>query len=118
MKASQTHRRIAFDTAGYIAEYAAAAVKKRIPGSEKLTDAQREQLLTLLAEFGQLNKTDHTYTGSVRAGLAKPLSVTQMAEKVDPLRLTDLLQGEFWDGPSANWPPAGCGPSASTWTPP
>ncbi|QXJ23589.1 FAD-dependent oxidoreductase [Actinomadura graeca] len=95
-KASKTHRRIAFDTAGYVAAYAAAAVKKGIPG-DTLTDAQREKLLTLLVEFGQLDKTDHTYTGSVRAGLAKPLSVTQMAEKIDPLRLTDLLQSEFWN---------------------
>ncbi|TDD72819.1 flavin monoamine oxidase family protein [Actinomadura rubrisoli] len=96
-KSSRTNRRITHDTRGYIAEYAAAAVKKGIPGSETLTDAQREKLLVLLSEFGQLDKTNHTYTGCTRAGRAKPLSVTQMAEKIDPLRLTDLLESEFWN---------------------
>ncbi len=96
-KAAKTYRQVAFDTRGYVAEYAAAAVKKGLLDSDRLTDSQREKLLTLLIEFGQLDKTDHSFHGSTRSGLAKPLSVSQAAEGPDPLRLADLLDSEFWN---------------------
>ncbi|MFI0480967.1 flavin monoamine oxidase family protein [Actinomadura sp. 9N215] len=91
------HRRIANDTRGYVAQYAAAAVKKGLPDDGGLSGAQRDLLLALLDEFGDLDETDHAYTGSLRSGLAKPLGMTQQPEKLDPLALSDLLASRFWE---------------------
>ncbi|UGQ15061.1 FAD-dependent oxidoreductase [Yinghuangia sp. ASG 101] len=93
--APQPNRRIANDTRGYVAELLAQAVLK---GSfdDGLSPAQREQLVSLLVEFGALDGTDNSYLGSTRSGLAKVPTVAQAEEPVEPLLLRDLLAGEFW----------------------
>ena len=95
-RAPMPRNRITNDVRGYVAEYAAAAVRKGLLDGE-LSGAQRDRLLGLLDEFGDLDETDHVYRGSLRSGLAKPLSVTQQPEPIDPLALADLLESEFWD---------------------
>ncbi|TDB84127.1 FAD-dependent oxidoreductase [Actinomadura sp. KC216] len=99
-RAAVPHGRITNDLQGYVAELAAAAVKKGLldgGGASGLSDAQREELLALLTEFGDLDKTDHIYKGSTRSALAKPLSVRQQPEKADPLALADLVESAFWE---------------------
>ncbi|TYB42872.1 NAD(P)-binding protein [Actinomadura chibensis] len=88
--------RISNDVRGLVAERAAAAVRKGLLDGE-LSAAQRERLLGLLDEFGDLDKADHAYKGSLRSGIAKPLDVDQQPEKLDPLSLPDLLASGFWD---------------------
>ncbi|WUI04471.1 FAD-dependent oxidoreductase [Spirillospora sp. NBC_00431] len=88
--------RITNDVRGYVAQYAAAAAEKGLL-DDGLSGAQRDMLQALLAEFGDLDETDHTYTGSLRSGLAKPLGMTQQPEKLDPLTLRDLLASRFWE---------------------
>lgn len=94
--AARPNRRIANDTRGYLAQTLAQAIPKGTPGTDALTAAQREQLTSLLIEFGALDKTDKSYLGSTRSGLASTPTVRQMEEPVDPLLLKDLLASEFW----------------------
>ncbi|MGP4110065.1 flavin monoamine oxidase family protein [Streptomyces sp. 4N509B] len=95
--APRHNRRIANDTRGYVAQFAADAVAKGTQAEDGLTPEQREQFLRLLTSFGQLDPIDHSYHGSTRSGLAHPLTVQQLEEPVDPLRLADLLAARFWD---------------------
>lgn len=94
--APRPNRRIANDTRGYLAQLLAQAIPKATPGIDALTPAQREQLTSLLVEFGALTGKDHEYLGSTRSGLAKNPTVMQMEEPVDPLLLGDLLASGFW----------------------
>ncbi|HSA48796.1 MAG TPA: FAD-dependent oxidoreductase [Yinghuangia sp.] len=93
--APRPNRRIANDTRGHIAQLLAQVVQKGL-AEDGLTPAQREQLVNLLVEFGALDKTDKSYLGSTRCGLAKIPSVSQVEEPVDSLLLKDLLASEFW----------------------
>jgi monoamine oxidase len=92
--APKPNRRIANDTRGYVAEYLVQAVQKGIP--DGLTSAQRAQFISLLVEFGKLDKTSLAYYGSTRSGLAKPINVLQPEEPIDPLLFPDLLASRFW----------------------
>ncbi|MFI0487223.1 flavin monoamine oxidase family protein [Actinomadura sp. 9N215] len=87
---------IANDVRGYVAEYAAAAVRKGLLDGE-LSEAQRARLLALLDEFGDLDAAGHDYRGSLRSGTARPPSVPRELERKDPLSLPDLLESAFWD---------------------
>ncbi len=95
--APKHNRRIANDTRGHIAEYLARVVSKASQSDDGLTPQQRDRFVKLLIGFGALDKTDRSYSGSTRSGLAKPISVTQMEEPADPLALSDLLAAPFWD---------------------
>ncbi len=93
--AGRPNRRIANDTRGHLAQYLARTVKDATQADDGLTAAQRAQFIELLTEFGAL-KSDRTYVGSTRSGLARTPTVQQVEEPVDPLLLQDLLASEFW----------------------
>ncbi len=122
---AQIRRRIASDTQGYIAEMLAKAVNQNALNSV-LDAEDRNSLLCLLKSFGDLGEnslcgscgqtkckrcndgcdacvscdqqcpTCIQYTGSTRAGCAKPLTVYEACEPETKLRLKDLLSSEFW----------------------
>ncbi|MFJ9823504.1 flavin monoamine oxidase family protein [Streptomyces sp. NPDC101160] len=94
--ATRPNRRIANDTRGYVAQLLTQALQKGLL-DDGLTPAQRDQFVKLLVPFGKLDKDSKLYVGSTRSGLAKPISVHQMEEAIDPLLLKDLLASEFWD---------------------
>ena len=95
----QLNRRIANDTQGYVAELLAKAVRK---GSldQELGEADRAQLLSLLAVYGDLGAekgcAPEAYCGSTRSGCADPLTVYQDCTPAQKLELGALLKSEFW----------------------
>ncbi|WP_158581629.1 flavin monoamine oxidase family protein [Actinomadura spongiicola] len=96
-RAPVSNGRISNDVRGYVAQLAAAAVKKGLPDAGGLSDAQRGRLLDLLAAFGDLDTEDHVYQGSLRSGVAVPPSIPTWAEKIDPLSLRDIVESGFWE---------------------
>ncbi|MBV9959982.1 MAG: FAD-dependent oxidoreductase, partial [Acidobacteria bacterium] len=90
----QTRHRILNDTQGYIAELLAKAIRKRSL-DEELTEVDRDKLLSLLVDFGDL-QSNYTYAGSTRSGCEYPLTVEQSCEPESRLSLQYLLSSEFW----------------------
>lgn len=93
---AMVNRRIANDTRGWIAQLAAEQVQKGAQDSDGLSGPQREQALELLTRFGELDKIDLRYRGSLRSGPGEPLSVHQQEEPIEPLTLPQLLAARFW----------------------
>ncbi|WUI02217.1 FAD-dependent oxidoreductase [Spirillospora sp. NBC_00431] len=96
-RAAVTNGHISNDVRGHVAAYAAAAVKKGLLDAGEMSDAQRARLLGLLTAFGDLDADDHAYRGSLRSGVAEPLSVPKTPEKIDPLSLADIAESGFWE---------------------
>jgi monoamine oxidase len=92
---AQPRRKIANDTRGHLAHLLARAVTEGALDTE-LEPSEREALLLLLAEFGDLDKTGYAYQGSTRAGYREPLSVRQQVEATPPIALPQLLASQFW----------------------
>jgi monoamine oxidase len=122
---AQIRRQIANDVQGYISEMLAKAVNQNALNAV-LDAEDRNNLLCLLKNFGDLGqnelcgacgntrcKTCNTncqacvrcekqcvtcfqYSGSTRAGCAKPMTVQVPCEPETKLKLKDLLSSEFW----------------------
>src|SRR6185369_7100152 len=88
----QIRRRIANDVQGYISEMLAKAVNQKAL-NEALNGNDREKLLSLLQNFGDLQK-NYTYTGSTRDGCE--ITVYEPCEAGPTLPLRDLLNSNFW----------------------
>ncbi len=90
-------RRVATDLRGYIAELLAKAVNRNALDSE-LTGDDKERVLSMLVEFGDLNP-DHLYKGSSRGGYSGELVNAGLApgDVDDPLDFSELLRSEFWE---------------------
>ncbi|GAB3442331.1 flavin monoamine oxidase family protein [Actinophytocola sediminis] len=96
---SQPNRQIANDTRGHLAALLHQAVKKGALSAElaALSPAQQDNLLDLLAVFGDLDATkDFGYTGTTRSGYRVPLSVTDLMQPPTPVGLGDLVDARFW----------------------
>jgi monoamine oxidase len=90
-------RQVANDTRGYIAELLAKAIDKRALDDE-LSAADRQELLQLLAVFGDVDPAEHyKYGGSSRSGYKVEPGVVEPGEIVPPLPLPELLKSRFWD---------------------
>jgi monoamine oxidase len=89
---SQIRRRIANDVQGYISEMLAKAVNKKAL-NEELNGDDRQKLLSLLQNFGDL-QSNYTYTGSTRDGCE--ITVYEPCEAGPTLPLRDLLSSNFW----------------------
>ncbi|WP_170180812.1 flavin monoamine oxidase family protein [Actinomadura pelletieri] len=96
-RAPVSNGRISNDVRGYVAQLAAAAVKKGLLDDGGLDGVQRDRLLGLLAAFGDLDTQDHVYKGSLRSGVAQAPSVPTWAEKIVPLSLSDIVESGFWE---------------------
>lgn len=95
--APQPNRRIVNDSRGYVAQFAAAAALKGSQFEDGLTGPQRDAFQKLLVEFGRIDATTRTYSGSTRSGLIAQPTVQQPESPIDPLLLKDLLASRFWD---------------------
>jgi monoamine oxidase len=90
-------RQLANDTRGYVAELLAKAVDKRALDDE-LSAAERQELLQLLAVFGDVDPdAGYKYGGSSRSGYRVPPAVVEPGEIEPPLPLPALLGSRFWD---------------------
>ncbi len=91
------NRRLANDTRGYVSELLAKAIDKKALDDD-LSEADRKELLALLAVFGDVDPDDHyKYSGSSRSGYTVPPAVVDPGDIEPPLPLADLLQSRFWD---------------------
>lgn len=98
-KKPMVHRRIANDTRGWIADLLAKAINKGSLDKE-LTGIDKQALLSLLIQFGDVDKTSYVYTGSSRSGYQIEPGVEYPCpadELFPPLRLNDLLSSKFWN---------------------
>jgi monoamine oxidase len=89
----QIRRRIAYDIQGYISEMLAKAVNQKAL-NEELNGDDRNRLLSLLKDFGDL-ADNYDYKGSTRDGCE--ITVYQACEPGPKLALKDLLRSDFWD---------------------
>lgn len=89
-------RRVITDTRGHIAELLAKAVNRDVLDST-LTGEDRERILDMLVEYGDLNP-DRLYRGSSRGGYrGAHIHAGLKAGEVNlPLELGELLQSDFW----------------------
>ena len=85
------------DTRGHVAELLAKAIRRGAL-DEEVTRADRERMLAFLQTYGDLS-SDFLYKGSSRAGV-KQLPGAAQQEQVgrEPLALSALLDGAFWQG--------------------
>ena len=90
-------RQVVNDTRGHVAELLAKAIRRGALDDE-VTLADRERMLAFLQTYGDLS-TDFFYKGSSRAG-AKQMPGAAEQEEVgrDPLSMSALLDGAFWQG--------------------
>lgn len=89
---AQIRRHIANDIQGYISEMLAKAVNQNAL-NEELNGEDRIRLLSLLQNFGDLQK-NYSYTGSTRDGCN--ITVYEPCEAGPKLPLKELLKSEFW----------------------
>jgi monoamine oxidase len=89
---AQVRRRIYNDIQGYISEMLAKAVNQKSL-NENLNDEDRNNLISLLQNFGDLGK-DNVYTGSTRDGCH--ITVYEPCEAGPKLPLNELLDSQFW----------------------
>jgi monoamine oxidase len=92
------NRRIANDTRGYIASLLAKAINRNAL-DDLLTAGEREKLLSLLTQFGNVypdSKPPYEYQGSTRSGYLVDPGVTEPGQRPDPLSLDALLDSGFW----------------------
>ena len=91
-----TGRRVRTDVRGYIAELLAKAVDQNALNST-LTSEDKEQLLSMLTSYGDLD-ADRFYKGSSRGGYqgTPPHAGLGGKEKDDALDFSELLQSNFW----------------------
>jgi len=90
---ARTHRQVANDTRGRIAELLAGVVNGGGLADELAGD--RKAALDLLRVFGGLG-ADDTYRGSTRSGCATPPTIAHRCEPPTPLTLRELLGSRFW----------------------
>lgn len=92
----QLARRVRADSRGYIAELLATAINRNALDQE-LSAADRNNVLAMLRQFGDLDGSD-SYTGSSRAGFPGQANTgsRDRGELLDPLALTDLVEESFW----------------------
>jgi monoamine oxidase len=90
------HRRIANDTRGWIADLLAKAINKNALEKE-LTGVDKQALLSLLENFGDLQKSTYVYKGSSRSGYKVEPAVERCPDVLPALGLGDLLQSSFWN---------------------
>ena len=85
------------DTRGHVAELLAKAIRRGAL-DEEVTRADRERMLAFLQTYGDLS-SEFLYKGSSRAGV-KQLPGAAQQEQVgrEPLALSALLDGAFWQG--------------------
>ncbi len=90
-------RRVSTDLRGYIAELLAKAVNRDALDSE-LTGDDKERVLAMLVEFGDLDP-DHLYQGSSRGGHSGEHvhAGLEPADANDPLDFSELLRSDFWE---------------------
>src|SRR5205085_2971693 len=94
--APKTQRQIANDTRGWIADLLAKAIRGKSL-DKKLTASDKDSMLALLKNFGDLNDSLE-YTGSSRSGYSIEPGITPCPEILKPpLQLVDLLKSDFWD---------------------
>ncbi|MDJ0837384.1 MAG: FAD-dependent oxidoreductase [Acidobacteriota bacterium] len=97
---SRANRRIANDTRGRIAEMLAKVVNQNVLDEELLGD-DKENLLSLLQSFGQLDeeyqyKYSPRYQGNWRAGYVIEPNVETPGLPEPELSFTQLLDSQFW----------------------
>jgi monoamine oxidase len=92
----QLARRILSDSRGHIAALLSTAIDQGAL-DQALSASDREQLLEMLREFGDLNASQR-YVGSDRAGYVGQENAgdPQRNEALPPLTLEELLSSEFW----------------------
>jgi monoamine oxidase len=90
-------RRVTTDLRGYVAELLAKAVNRNALDSE-LTGDDKERVLGMLVEFGDLNP-DHLYKGSSRGGYRGEHvhAGLEPGDANDPLDFSELLRSSFWE---------------------
>jgi monoamine oxidase len=93
----QLARRVLSDSRGHIAQLLASAVDQGALDQE-LNGADRNQLLAMLREFGDLRE-DGRYTGSTRAGYTgqQDAGNPQRDQTLPPLSLDAILDSGFWE---------------------
>lgn len=90
------NRRIANDTRGFISELLAKAINKGALNDE-LQGVDQDGLLDLLSMFGDVEKSDnYQYLGSSRSGYSVDPGVESCGILLQPLRLADLVNSQFW----------------------
>jgi monoamine oxidase len=92
----QLARRILSDSRGHIAALLSTAIDQGAL-DQALSAGDREQLLEMLREFGDLDASQR-YVGSARAGYVGQENAgdPQRNEALPPLTLEELLDSEFW----------------------
>lgn len=92
----QIARRVLADTRGYIASLLATAVNQSALDQE-LSAADKENVLAMLREFGDLDG-QYAYVGTSRGGFPgqEDTGSRSRGERVTPLQLQDLIGDAFW----------------------
>ncbi len=89
------NRQVTHAVRGYLAELLAKAININAL-DEAISADDKEQLLSMVRGFGDLN-SDFEYTGSSRAGYAvSPGAAAQSGELSPKLDMTELLKSDFW----------------------
>lgn len=98
--APQLARRVHGDTRGHIAQLLATAIDRNALDAE-LTGADRDSVLRMLIEFGDL-QNDFSFAGSSRAGFPGQASVGRRdrGTLLSPLQLQTLAADVFWSARS------------------
>jgi len=93
--APMPNRRIANDTRGWITDLLAKAINKGALNKE-LTGIDKQALLNLLVNFGDVDPKSYAYRGSSRSGYEIEPGIVGCPEIMPPLQLNDLLSSSFW----------------------
>jgi monoamine oxidase len=96
---SMVNRRIANDTRGWISELLAKSVVKGNLNKElKAKGVDKEQFLSLLTVFGDIDPDDkYDYLGSSRSGYLVQPGIEDCGKLRKPLTLADLVSSDFWN---------------------
>jgi monoamine oxidase len=92
----QIARRVIADTRGHIASLLASAVNQNALDQE-LSAADKENILQMLREFGDLD-SQYGYVGTSRGGFPgqEDAGSRRRGELVSPLQLQELINDSFW----------------------
>jgi len=93
--APMPNRRIANDTRGWVSDLLAKAINKGSLNKE-LTGIDKQALLELLVNFGDVDSKTYAYRGSSRSGYEIEPGVVGCPEIMPALQLGDLLKSSFW----------------------
>jgi monoamine oxidase len=88
-------RRMVNDTRGHVAELLAKSINKGALDQE-LTAHDKEQMLTFLREYGDLNP-DYLFKGTERSGFTVPPGAEPLpSSAIAPLAMRELLDANLW----------------------